>query len=133
MVELELSKLIIDEDKKEQIVVLKEKRGTRLMPIVIGMNEASAIKMKLSGFKPPRPLTHDLIPAILGDLGIRLEKVVIDNLIEGTFHAKLHLSHNGNLAKIVDARPSDSIALAVRMQSPIFVEDKVLEKLAQSS
>src|SRR3989338_7997899 len=132
MVELELSKLIIDEDKKEQIVVLKEKNGSRLMPIVIGMNEAAAIKMQLSGFKPPRPLTHDLIPAILNDLGVRLEKVVIDNLVEWTFHAKLYLNNNGKLAKIIDARPSDSIALAVRTQSPIFVEDKVLEKLAQS-
>ena len=132
MIELELSRLIIDEDKKEQIVVLKEKNGSRLMPIVIGMNEAAAIKMQLSGFKPPRPLTHDLIPAILNDLGVRLEKVVIDNLVEGTFHAKLYLNNNGKLAKIIDARPSDSIALAVRTQSPIFVEDKVLEKLAQS-
>ncbi|MBU1112632.1 MAG: bifunctional nuclease family protein [Candidatus Omnitrophica bacterium] len=133
MIELELSRIIIDEEKKEQVVVLKEKNGSRLMPIVIGMSEASAIKMKLNGFKPPRPLTHDLISAILNNLGANLEKVVIDNLIEGTFHAKLYLSNNGDLAKIVDARPSDSIALAVRTQSPIFVEDKVLEKLAQSS
>ncbi len=132
MIELELSRIIIDEQKKEQIIVLKEKKGERLLPIVIGIAEASAIKMKLSGFKPPRPLTHDLISSILNSLETRLERVVIDNLIEGTFHAKLHLGSNGKIAKVVDARPSDSIALAVRTKSPIFVEKKVLEKLTQA-
>ena len=131
MIELELSRIIIDEEKKEQIVVLKEKKGQRLLPIVIGITEASAIKMKLSGFEPPRPLTHDLISSILDNLGTRLEKVVIDNLIEGTFYAKLHLALNGDIAKIVDARPSDSIALAVRTKSPIFVTNQVFKKLNQ--
>ncbi|MCF7908705.1 MAG: bifunctional nuclease family protein [Candidatus Omnitrophica bacterium] len=130
--ELELSRIIIDEEKKEQIVVLKEKKGQRLLPIVIGITEASAIKMKLSGFEPPRPLTHDLISSILDNLGTRLEKVVIDNLIQGTFYAKLHLALNGDIAKIVDARPSDSIALAVRTKSPIFVTNQVFKKLNQS-
>lgn len=132
MIELELSRIIIDEEKKEQIVVLKEKKGQRLLPIVIGITEASAIKMKLSGFEPPRPLTHDLISSILDNLGTRLEKVVIDNLIQGTFYAKLHLALNGDIAKIVDARPSDSIALAVRTKSPIFVTNQVFKKLNQS-
>ena len=131
MIELELSRIIIDEEKKEQVVVLKEKRGQRLLPIVIGITEASAIKMKLSGFEPPRPLTHDLISSILDSLGTHLEKVVIDNLIEGTFHAKLYLGANGTIAKIIDARPSDSIALAVRTKSPIFVKSQVFKKLNQ--
>lgn len=131
MIELELSRIIIDEEKKEQVVVLKERGGKRLLPIVIGITEASAIKMKLSGFKPPRPLTHDLILSILNNLGTRLEKVVIDNLIEGTFYAKLYLATDGAAAKIIDARPSDSIALAVRTKSPIFVESEVLKKITQ--
>ena len=130
MIEIELSRIVIDEEKKEQVVVLREKGGNRLLSIVIGINEATAIKMKLSGYSPPRPLTHDLISTIIGNLGVSLEKVVIDNLVDGTFHAKLYLKNNDDLSKIVDARPSDSIALAVRTQSPIFVEEKVLEKLS---
>lgn len=130
MIEVEVSRIIIDEEKKEQLVVLKEKGGSRFLPIVIGIVEATAIKMKLSGFAPPRPLTHDLIYAIIKNLGVKLERVVIDDLVNGTFYAKLHLSLNGTKSKIVDARPSDSIALAVRVKSPIFVEEKVLEKTA---
>ena len=131
MIEIELSRIIIDEEKKEQVVVLREKGGRRSISIVIGIHEATAIKMKLNGFNPPRPLTHDLISAIIGHLGVELEKVVIDNLVDGTFHAKLYLNNGDEtIAKIIDARPSDSIALAVRTKSPIFVEEKVLEKLS---
>jgi hypothetical protein len=128
MVAVELSRIIIDEEKKEQVIVLKEKNGERLLPIVIGLNEAAAIKMKLGDFTPPRPLTHDLISSILSALGTVLEKVVIDNLVDGTFHAKLYLRHAAQDA-IVDARPSDSIALALRTKSPVFVEEEVLERL----
>jgi bifunctional DNase/RNase len=129
MIEVGLSRIVIDEKKKEQVIVLKEKEGTRVLPIVIGINEASAIKMKLSGFIPPRPLTHDLILNIISGLGIKLEKVVIDKLIEGTFHAKLHFQNTKKVSKIVDARPSDSVALAIRTVSPIFVEEQVLNKV----
>ncbi len=130
MIEVELSRIIIDEQKKEQVIVLKEKEGARLLPIVIGIGEATAIKMKLGGFIPQRPLTHDLILAIIGNLKFNLEKIVIDDLIDGTFHAKLYLKNNEKESKVVDARPSDSIALAVRSKSPIFVEEGVLEKLS---
>jgi len=130
MIEVELSRIIIDEQKKEQVIVLKEKEGTRLLPIVIGIGEATAIKMKLGGFIPQRPLIHDLVLAIIGNLKVILEKVVIDDLIDGTFYAKLYLKNHGKELKVVDARPSDSIALAVRSKSPIFVEERVLEKLS---
>jgi len=129
MIEVELSKIIIDEEKKEQIIILKEKQGTKLLPIVIGLNEAAAIRIKLSGFIPPRPLTHDLMKSVIDNLEVGLEKVVIDKLVDSTFHAKLYLKSKDRPLKIVDARPSDSIALAVRTKSPIFVEDEVLEKL----
>jgi hypothetical protein len=129
MIEAELSRIIIDEAKKEQVIVLKEKKGNRLLPIVIGISEAAAIKMKLSNFTPPRPLTHDLMLSILNNLGIRLEKIVINDLINGTFHAKLYLTNGDDVRKIIDARPSDSIALAVRSKSPIFIEEQVLGKL----
>ena len=129
MIEVELSRIIIDENKDEQIVVLKEKGGNRFLPIVIGLNETRAIKLKLSGTIPPRPLTHDLISSIIATFGIKLEKIIIDNLIDGTFHAKLYLKTDGML-KIVDARPSDSIALALRANASIFVEEQVLNKLS---
>jgi len=128
MIEVELSRIIIDEQKKEQVIVLKEKGGARILPIVIGINEATAIKMELGGFIPPRPLTYDLMLSIIGGLKVTLERIVIDDLIEGTFHAKLYLKNHDKKPKVIDARPSDSIALAVRSKSPIFVEERVLEK-----
>lgn len=130
MIEVTLSKIIIDEEKKEQIIVLKEKRGAKLLPIVIGLNEAAAIRMQLSGFTPPRPLTHDLLKAIIDVFGVHLEKIVIDSLVDSTFHAKLYFRIADNELKIIDARPSDSIALAVRTKSPIFVENQVFAKLS---
>lgn len=127
MIEMELNKIVIDEKRHDQLIVLKEKKGQKILPIVIGLNEASAIKLKLSGFQPPRPLTHDLLHSTIENLEANLEKVVIDKLQDNTFHAKLILRQDGR-TKIVDARPSDSIALAVRAKAPIFVEDAVLDK-----
>jgi len=127
MVEMELSKIVIDEKRHDQLIVLKERNGKRILPIVIGLNEASAIKLKISGFQPPRPLTHDLLHNTIKELDAVVEKVVIDKLQENTFHAKLVLKQDGK-TKIVDARPSDSIALAVRCNAPIFVEEEVLAK-----
>ncbi|UCG35069.1 MAG: bifunctional nuclease family protein [Candidatus Omnitrophota bacterium] len=131
MIEVELSRIIVDEEKREQVIVLKECSGSRLLPIVIGMSEAAAIKMHLSGFTPPRPLTHDLMCTFLGTLDTNLERVVIDKLVDSTFHAKLYIKTNNNGTKTIDARPSDSIALAVRTKAPIFVEEEVFDKLAQ--
>jgi len=130
MIEMELNKIVIDEKRHDQLIVLREKGGERVLPIVIGLVEASAIKLKLSGFQPPRPLTHDLLHATIGDLGAKIEKIVIDKLEENTFHAKVVLSTVSGEEKIVDARPSDSIALAVRAHAPIFVEDSIIKKSA---
>jgi hypothetical protein len=128
MVEMELSKIVIDEKRHDQLIVLKEKGGSRVLPIVIGLNEASAIKLKISGFNPPRPLTHDLIYIMLKDLNASVEKIIIDKLEETTFHAKIVIkSGNGDL-KIIDARPSDSVALAVRFHAPIFVGDEIVRQ-----
>lgn len=127
MVEVELAKIIIDEKRPEQVIVLKEKEGKRALPIVIGLLEASSIKMRLSGFKPQRPLTHDLIHSILDNLEVKLERVVIDKLENNTFFAKLVVRLDGK-TKRIDARPSDSIALAVRAKSPIYVEEEVFER-----
>ena len=128
MVEMELSKIVIDEKRHDQLIVLKEKCGDRLLPIVIGLSEASAIKLKISGFNPPRPLTHDLLHATIQDLEATIDKIIIDRLEENTFHAKLVLKTNSGNLKIIDARPSDTIALAVRAHAPIFVEEQILKK-----
>lgn len=129
-VQVELSKIIIDEKRQDQIIVLKEKKGDRQFPIVIGFLEASSIKMKLSGLEVPRPMTHDLLIATIAGLGAKLEKLIIDKLVENTFHAKLEIKTADGQIKLIDARPSDGIALAVRSNAQIFVEEEVLKKAA---
>ncbi|MDP3731591.1 MAG: bifunctional nuclease family protein [Candidatus Omnitrophota bacterium] len=128
MVEMELSKIVIDEKRHDQLIVLKEKGGSRILPIVIGLNEASAIKLKISGFEPPRPLTHDLLHSTIENLEASIDRVIIDKLEDNTFHAKLVIKTNSGDTKVIDARPSDSIALAVRAHAPIFVEDEVVKQ-----
>ncbi len=130
MVQVELSKIIIDEKRQDQIIVLKEKNGDRQFPIVIGFLEASSIKMKLSGVEAPRPMTHDLLVAILAQVEIKLTAVVIDQMVNNTFHAKLELTTTDGTKKLVDSRPSDGIALAVRTGAAIYVEEEVLKKTA---
>lgn len=128
MVEMELNKIVINEKRHDQLIVLKEKKGERLLPIVIGLNEASAIKMRIGGFNPPRPLTHDLLHVMIKDLEANLERIVIDRLEENTFFAKLVIKTKSGETKMVDARPSDSIALAVRAGVPIFVDESVIKQ-----
>lgn len=129
MIEMELSKIRIDEKRGEQIIVLKEKEGSRFLPIVIGIIEATAIKMRISGYDPPRPLTHDLLNDTIKQLGARLERIVVEKLDHNIFYAKLVLKTKQGQVKLVDARPSDSIALALRAKASIFVEDNVLDKV----
>jgi hypothetical protein len=128
MIEMELNKIIIDQKRHDQLIVLKEKNGQRILPIVIGLPEASAIKLKISGYEPPRPLTHDLLHSTIENLEANVEKIVIDKLEENTFHAKLVIKKNSGEITTIDARPSDSIALAVRAHAPIFVEDEVIKQ-----
>lgn len=128
MVEMELNKIVIDEKRHDQLIVLKEKDGSRILPIVIGLAEASAIKLKISGFQPPRPLTHDLLHSTIKNLEASIDKIIIDKLEENTFHAKLVLKTASGEVKTIDARPSDSIALAVRAHAPIFVEDEIIKQ-----
>ena len=128
MVEMELNKIVIDEKRHDQLIVLKEKDGDRILPIVIGLPEASAIKLKISGFQPPRPLTHDLLHDTIANLEAAIDRVIIDKLQENTFHAKILLKTSTGETKVIDARPSDSIALAVRAHAPIFVEDEIIKQ-----
>ena len=131
MIEMELSKIVIDEKRDGQLIVLKEKSGDRILPIVIGLHEASSIKIKLSGFNPPRPLTHDLLFATIVSLNAVIERVVIDKLEENTFHAKLMIRTAEGQERSIDARPSDSIALAVRAHVPIYVDDSIVRQMEE--
>ena len=128
MVEMELNKIVIDEKRHDQLIVLKEKNGNRILPIVIGLAEASAIKLKISGFQPPRPLTHDLLYNAIENLNASTVKIIIDKLEDSAFHAKIVLRTADGQEKVIDARPSDSIALAVRAHAPIFVEDDIIKQ-----
>lgn len=130
MIQVELSKIIIDEKRQDQIIVLKEKNGERQLPIVIGFLEASSIKMKLSGVEPPRPMTHDLLVAVIQGLEAKLERLIIDKMINNTFHARLEFKTKDGQTRFIDARPSDGVALAVRTSAPIFVEEDVIKKAA---
>ncbi len=130
MIQVELSKIIIDEKHQDQIIVLKEKGGDRQFPIVIGLLEASSIKMKLSGIEPPRPMTHDLLVSVFEGLGVALHRLVIDKMVNNTFHAKLEFKFKNGRKKVIDARPSDGVALAVRTNAAIYVDEDVIKKAA---
>ena len=127
-IQVELSKIIIDEKRQDQVIVLKEKGGDRQFPIVIGFLEASSIKMKLSGVDVPRPMTHDLLVNVISTLGGKLRKLIIDQLVENTFHAKLEVVKDDGSVIMIDSRPSDGIALAVRTGADIYVAEEVLKK-----
>lgn len=107
-------------------IVLKEAEGRRRLPIMIGNFEAHAIATELEGMKPQRPLTHDLMKSILDNLGAIVLEIIIDDLRESTFYAKIIIELSG-LTYDIDARPSDAIALAVRAQVPIYVAESVLD------
>jgi hypothetical protein len=110
-------------------ILLKEVNGNRRLPIIIGAFEAQAIALELEGIKPPRPLTHDLFKQVIDNLGASIIEVIIDELRENTFYAKILLGISG-LTNEIDGRPSDAIALAVRAQAPIFVTESVMESAA---
>lgn len=133
MVEMELRRVKIDERKDIQTIVLKEKHGKRQLSIGIGIPEVNAIKLKLSDITPPRPLTHDLLNNVIQHLGATVEKVVIDKLEFNTFYAKVILRTDHDQVKEIDARPSDSIALALRAKAPIFAAEEVLRVVAAFS
>ena len=110
-------------------ILLREISAARRLPIIIGAFEAQAIALEIEGIKPPRPLTHDLLKHMIDNLGATIIEIIIDELRENTFFAKIVLEVSG-LTNEVDARPSDAIALAVRARSPIYVAESVMEAAA---
>jgi hypothetical protein len=129
-VEAELSRIIINEASDQQIIVLKERHGKRSFPIVIGIVEIFAIDRRLKGIQPPRPMTHDLLDSVIESLGAKVEKIVINDLRDHTFYAKIYLSSNGHTIEI-DSRPSDAIALGAASNAPIYVAEHVFEVISQ--
>jgi uncharacterized protein len=127
MVEAELFEIRINEVEQEQIIVLSEKHGDRHLPIVIGLCEANAIHIRVLGIHPPRPLTHDLLCNTIAVMGGEIDRIVINDLRDGTYFAQVMVLLKGEEVAI-DARPSDAVALAVRAGCPIFIEDHVLER-----
>jgi uncharacterized protein len=127
MVEMELFRIRIDDTRSDQLVILKEKKGKRLLPIVIGAYEADAIRLKVNGAELPRPLTHDLLVNTISKLGAVLERIVVHKLFQGTFFAKIFLRKKDGSEEEVDARPSDAVALAVRTGAKIYAEEHLLD------
>jgi uncharacterized protein len=114
---------------KQPIVLLKTAEGNKFLPIWIGHPEAAAILMKLQGASTPRPMTHDLVTDMLGELNAQVTRITVTELRESTFYAQITVAQDGTEIE-VDSRPSDAIALAIRADAPIFVADRVIEESA---
>ena len=127
MIEMTIESVRVSLMNYNRVVVLKEKDATRYLPIWIGAAEADAIAVRLQGVAVARPMTHDLVTNLLAEIGSRVVRVVVNELTNDTFYARIHLELNGRALEI-DSRPSDAIALAVRSEAPIYVEDAVLEQ-----
>lgn len=124
-VQMELRRIIISEVEDHQVIILKEVDGDRSFPIVIGIFEATSIDRRVKGMQAPRPLTHDLIVSAVEQLGAEVQDIVISDLKEHTYFAKLRVRQDGELVEI-DCRPSDAVAVAVIAKVPIYVNEDVL-------
>lgn len=129
MVEVKVQSLGLDRTSNTPVVILQERDGTRVLPIWIGPGEASAIAMELAGMKFSRPLTHDLFASVILGLGGTLQRVLITKVVDNTYFAELIIERNAEVIS-VDARPSDSIAIALRMSAAIFTTEDLLENTA---
>ena len=128
MVEMQLGGLGFDPKNMSPIVLLRDVEERNFLPIWIGMFEAAAIAMELQEFKPPRPMTHDLMIKVINDLQGSVKKVIISDIIENTFYAIVEIENKEGKTLTIDARPSDAIAIGVRSQVPIFVSEQVMLK-----
>lgn len=127
MIELSLVGVRVELPSNQPIVLLKEAHGDRYLPIWIGAVEATAIAFALQGIKTPRPMTHDLLRDVLNQTNISVERIVITELVDQTFYALIRLTGHGETTE-VSSRPSDAIALAVRINAPIYASEQVLEQ-----
>jgi len=127
MLEMTIDSIRVSPMNYQRVVILKEKDADRYLPIWIGPAEADAIAVKLQDLSVPRPLTHDLLRTVIDTLGGSVQHILVSDLHNDTFYAKISIQTNGT-TKEIDCRPSDAVALAVRAQVPIYVEESVLEK-----
>lgn len=129
MIEVKVARLGLDSVSNSYVVILQEKDGERLLPIWIGQPEAESIVMEMQKVQPARPLTHDLCKRLIIGMGAVLQRVEITKVQDNTYYAELHL-HRGEETFHIDARPSDSIAIALRLSAPIFAQDSLLTAIA---
>jgi bifunctional DNase/RNase len=129
MIEMELTGVRVELPTNQPIVLLRERSGERYLPIWIGAAEAAAIALSLQGVVTPRPMTHDLLKTILEDLSVEVQRIIVTELRDSTFYASIQMQ-KGTDALEISSRPSDAIALAVRMSVPIFANEDVLEEAA---
>lgn len=127
LVEMQIKGLMMDPVTNVPIVILRDQEGTRVLPIWVGPAEASAIALQIENVAPPRPLTHDLLHDVTTALGVTVKRVIIHALKGSTFYAFLELTQGADVI-LVDARPSDALALALRARAPIFVRTEVLDQ-----
>jgi len=127
MIEMTIDSIRVSLMNYQRVVILKEKTTDRYLPIWIGPAEADAIAVKLQGVSVPRPLTHDLLQSVIDALGASVNSIIVNELRNDTFYAKITLDVDGSQME-VDSRPSDALALAVRAEMPIYVEESVLDK-----
>ena len=127
MIEMTIDSIRVSLMNYQRVVILKEKLSERYLPIWIGPAEADAIAVKLQGVTVPRPLTHDLLRTVIDTLGATINSIIVSDLKNDTFYAKIILNVDGGQME-VDSRPSDALALAVRVEVPIYVEEAVLDK-----
>ncbi|HLW99178.1 MAG TPA: bifunctional nuclease family protein [Candidatus Acidoferrales bacterium] len=131
-VEMKIRGLMMDPSTNTPIVVLKDSQGSAILPIWVGIYEANAIALEIEKVQTPRPMTHDLLKNVLLGLNVRVQKVVVNELRDDTFFALIWVERDGQTMSI-DSRPSDALALALRVDCPIFVEEQVLKNSKVSS
>lgn len=131
-IQMNVNTVLFDSKNSSYIVILKDETGKKVLPIWIGAAEGNSIALAMSNMKASRPLTHDLIATIFDRLEIEIARVVVSDLIDNTFYASLYLLHNDKEFHI-DCRPSDAIAVAIRVKAPVFVQEEVLAKQDQST
>ena len=127
MIKMEIKGLLMDPVSNMPVVILRDTEKGHFLPIWVGIFEANAIALEMEKVTSPRPMTHDLLKNLLGELDARVDRIVINDLRDNTFFARIHLTR-GDSTLSVDSRPSDAIALALRSQAEICVEEEVLEK-----
>ena len=125
-IEMSIKGLMVDPISNMPIIILRDKEGSRTLPIWVGMFEANAIALQIENISTPRPMTHDLLRNVIHDLKASVQKIVVCDLQDSTFYALIYLTLNGEVVAI-DSRPSDAIALALRTRAPIYVEEAVID------